>query len=64
MLSSALAILAAVKAGLVGEVEKLGDWRGVVGEAVSAMEFWENESPEFRKGKEILEKLVEEIGED
>ena len=64
MLSSALSIVAAVRTGLVVRVEKLGDWRAIVREVVSAMEFWGEESPDFRRRKEVWERLVEEIGEE
>ncbi|PVH70328.1 hypothetical protein DL98DRAFT_504778 [Cadophora sp. DSE1049] len=61
VLSSALSIIAAVKAGI--EAEKLSDWRDIVLEAISAMEFWEDESPDFRKGREVLELYYAQLGE-
>ncbi|KAH9207667.1 hypothetical protein DL95DRAFT_482473 [Leptodontidium sp. 2 PMI_412] len=60
VLSSALSIIAAVKAGITAE--KLNDWRDIIREAISAMQFWEDESPDLKKGKEVLELFYAEIG--
>ena len=61
VLSSALSLLAAVKSGLGTDIGKLGGWRDIVKEAISAMEFWEDESPDFGKGKEVLKVLYHEL---
>ncbi|KAL5313245.1 hypothetical protein ACEPPN_018978 [Leptodophora sp. 'Broadleaf-Isolate-01'] len=60
VLSSALSIIAAVKAGITAE--KLNDWRDIIREAILAMQFWEDESPDLKKGKEVLELFYAEIG--
>ena len=51
ILSSALSLLAAVKSGLGTAIDKLGAW----------LAFWEDESPYFGKGKEVLKVLSYEL---
>ncbi|KAH7389223.1 hypothetical protein BKA64DRAFT_758445 [Cadophora sp. MPI-SDFR-AT-0126] len=64
VLSSALSLLAAVKSGLEDHVRKLGEWRNIVKEAISALEFWEDESPDFSKGREVITVLYNELDEE
>jgi hypothetical protein len=47
-------VLAAVKAGLRGEIKQLDEWREVVKVEITTMRCWEDESPDMKKGREIL----------
>lgn len=44
-----------MKAGI--KTDKLADWRDIITEAISAMDFWAEESEDFGRGREILETL-------
>ena len=59
MLSSALSIIAAVRAGMA--LNSLDDWRDIVREAISAMEFWSSESADFKRGGAVLASLQAEL---
>lgn len=55
ILSSAISILAAVKAKM--RLDSLDDWKEIVQEAISVMDFWADESPDFAVGSVVLQKL-------
>ena len=61
VLSTTFAMLAALKVG--GLVDYLVDWRDVIEDAAAAMEYWEEESPDMAKGKEIIRYLLKQIDE-
>jgi len=54
-------MLAALKVG--GLVDYLTDWRDVIEDAAATMEYWEEESPDMAKGKEIIRYLLKQIDE-
>jgi hypothetical protein len=64
VLSSALSILAAVKGGMCSELGEIGYWKTDVMKAIQVMKFWEEESPDLQKGREVLEALCTEIEPD
>lgn len=53
--SAALSILAAHKCG---HIELPPDWREVVRTQISVLEFWEKESPDITKAKDVLTTLI------
>lgn len=55
ILSSAISILAAVKAKM--RLDSLDDWKEIMQEAISVMDFWADESPDFAVGSVVLQKL-------
>lgn len=62
VLSTTLALLATLRVG--GLVDYLVDWREVIEDAAAAMEYWEEESPDVAKGKEVIRYLLNQIDED
>lgn len=59
ILSSALSILAAVKAKL--HLDSLDYWKEIVLQAISTMKFWADESSDFAVGSVVLEKLFSQL---
>ncbi|APA13147.1 hypothetical protein sscle_10g079170 [Sclerotinia sclerotiorum 1980 UF-70] len=59
ILSSALSILAAVKAKL--RLDSLDNWKEIVLEAITTMKFWADESSDFAVGSVVLEKLFSQL---
>jgi hypothetical protein len=60
--SSALLILAAVKAG--GLIDYLVDWLDLISQAISSLAYWSSEAPDLACGVNILEKLAASLLED
>jgi hypothetical protein len=49
---------------MCSELGEIGYWKTDVMKAIQVMKFWEEESPDLQKGREVLEALCTEIEPD
>ena len=57
IISAGLLVLAAVKAGIAVDTGSNRNWREVIHTACVVLRFWSDESADFARGKDLLERL-------